>query len=647
LILKRFSGLLVLGLASGYIGCGGGDLTLPSEGEPAAIAIEWGNGQQARVGTRLTDSLVVKVTDTQSRPVAGATINFAFDDATAGGTADPAQAVTDADGRAWSRLTLGTHVGAANGSASVAVPDGQVPVTTAFTATALPADANIIAALSGQDQTGPVGTELDQPLVVQVTDGFGNPIQGVPVSWSTGNGGSFSESSTTTGADGKTSVSWTLGPNAGPQTASASTEQQLAGSPVTFNATATAGNAAKITKVSGDDQRGAPGSELALPLVVQVLDAQGNPVVNGAVTWVGDGTASPETSNTDGDGKASTRWTIAGPGRNTLNAVVSGVGRATFHATGANSSSTTSITSISPDRSLVGQAVTVAVRVSGSGGTPSGNVTVSGESAAQPCTITLSNGAGSCSLTFTAPGNHKVTASYAGDATFGGSSDEANHQVDPAVPTNQPPTAAFNPPRCVAGTACQFNDGSSDTDGNVVAWTWEFGDGPTSTSDQKNPAHTYAVGGTFTVRLTVRDDDNASSTTVSHDVTVDPAPSTNHPPTAVDDAYTGQPGADLTVPPGGPFLTANDTDPDLNDLFAVAENTKLTANGATVDINENGGFVYHHNPNFTGTSDSFTYTVTDRMGGTDQGTATITFSSPSGSPMMAVSGIRLLVVQAR
>jgi hypothetical protein len=619
-IAKRLSAFVVIGLALAYAGCGGGDLTLPSEGEPAAIAIEHGDNQQARVGARLADSLVVKVTDTQSRPVAGAAVNFAFDDAAAGGIADPAQAVTDPNGMAWSRLTLGTHVGAATGSASVSVPDGQVPVTTAFTATALPADANGIALVSGQDQSGPVGSQLGQPLVVQVTDGFGNPIQGVPVSWSTGNGGSLTESSTTTGEDGKTSVTWTLGPTAGAQTASASAGQPgsppLAGSPVTFNATATAGNAATITKLSGDDQRGAPGSELPLPLVVQVLDAQGNPVINRAVAWVGDGTANPETSNTDTEGKASTRWTIsATPGRNTLNAVVSGVGRVTFHATGSNSASTTSITAMSPDRSLVGQAVTVSVRVSGSGGTPTGTVTVNGESAAQPCTITLSGGTGSCAITFTAPGNHKVTASYAGDATFGGSSDEANHQVDP-VNQNQPPHAtddAYSTNEDVSlhvpsEGAPILLDNDSDPDGENLR-----------VEQLTQPAHGQVanftnLGGfdytpepnfngedSFTYRVI---DGKGAADTATVRITVTPV---NDAPVAQNDGPYSTPGLGAPLTVDAPGVLGNDSDPDGQTL--QAQNPSTPSQGS-VTLGQDGSFTYFPSPGATGT-DSFTYEASD------------------------------------
>ncbi|MFC2141004.1 PKD domain-containing protein, partial [Acidobacteriota bacterium] len=49
-----------------------------------------------------------------------------------------------------------------------------------------------------------------------------------------------------------------------------------------------------------------------------------------------------------------------------------------------------------------------------------------------------------------------------------------------------------------------FTDTSTDPDGTIVSWLWDFGDGNTST--QQNPSHTYAADGTYTVTLTVTDD---------------------------------------------------------------------------------------------------------------------------------------------
>jgi PKD repeat protein len=53
-----------------------------------------------------------------------------------------------------------------------------------------------------------------------------------------------------------------------------------------------------------------------------------------------------------------------------------------------------------------------------------------------------------------------------------------------------------------------FTDQSTDPDGSVVAWNWDFGDGSTSTA--QNPSHTYAAAGTYSVILTVTDDDAAT-----------------------------------------------------------------------------------------------------------------------------------------
>jgi Tol biopolymer transport system component len=92
-----------------------------------------------------------------------------------------------------------------------------------------------------------------------------------------------------------------------------------------------------------------------------------------------------------------------------------------------------------------------------------------------------------------------------------------NHAGD-VCPVNVPPDAAFTPPSGLhAGVAATFTDQSTDDDGQVVAWQWNFGDGATSTA--RNPSHTYAAGGTYPVSLTVTDDHGAQST-VAHDVEV-------------------------------------------------------------------------------------------------------------------------------
>jgi aqualysin 1 len=58
--------------------------------------------------------------------------------------------------------------------------------------------------------------------------------------------------------------------------------------------------------------------------------------------------------------------------------------------------------------------------------------------------------------------------------------------------------------------ACGFSDLSGDVDGTVSGWSWSFGDGVSSTA--KNPSHSYAVRGTYSVSLTARDDQGATHT---------------------------------------------------------------------------------------------------------------------------------------
>ncbi len=318
-------------------GCGGGDgVVLPDEGDPAAIEVLRGNEQQGRVGEPLTNPLVVQVTDTRGRPVSGATVAFEFSSAGAGAAVVPEQKTTDANGEAETRLVLGTAVGRQTGQARVVGDGGSGPIQTPFSAMALSEDANTMAAVAGQDQTGHAGLPLDDRLVVEVTDGFGNPVAGVPITWAAVGGGSVSANIVDTDEDGRSRVDRVLGPTVGQQSTVASSEG-LAGSPVTFLHTAIAGDASRLVILSGGDQTAEAGTLLPSDLVVQLIDADGNGVPRTAVSWVvatGGGSVAPEISTTDGDGRTSAKWTLGGTlGQQRLDAVVSGVGIATFRAT--------------------------------------------------------------------------------------------------------------------------------------------------------------------------------------------------------------------------------------------------------------------------------------------------------------------------
>ena len=76
----------------------------------------------------------------------------------------------------------------------------------------------------------------------------------------------------------------------------------------------------------------------------------------------------------------------------------------------------------------------------------------------------------------------------------------------PTEPDNLGPSAGFS--SSCTDLGCNFTDTSSDSDGSIVAWAWDFGDGHVSSA--QNPAHSYAAAGSYTVTLTVTDNDDAS-----------------------------------------------------------------------------------------------------------------------------------------
>jgi len=80
-----------------------------------------------------------------------------------------------------------------------------------------------------------------------------------------------------------------------------------------------------------------------------------------------------------------------------------------------------------------------------------------------------------------------------------------------SVSATVPPTASFTATVQSDGLTVSFDAaGSTDSDGSIVQYSWDFGDSSTGTGIQ--PTHVYQTAGTYNVVLTVKDDTGATAT---------------------------------------------------------------------------------------------------------------------------------------
>jgi subtilisin family serine protease len=88
------------------------------------------------------------------------------------------------------------------------------------------------------------------------------------------------------------------------------------------------------------------------------------------------------------------------------------------------------------------------------------------------------------------------------------------------TPVNQAPVARFTWTCGAAGTRhCSFNASGSTDDVAVVSYTWDWGNGQSETHVGSSAGNTWAVSGTYTVTLTVKDGSGLTGT-VTHTVAV-------------------------------------------------------------------------------------------------------------------------------
>jgi PKD repeat protein len=222
--------------------------------------------------------------------------------------------------------------------------------------------------------------------------------------------------------------------------------------------------------------------------------------------------------------------------------------------------------------------------------------------------------------TYSAAGLYTVVLTVMDDR--GGTDADTAQVTVSAGPSNTPPVArASGPATGNAGTSIGFEgSASSDADGTITSYEWDFGDGGTAFA--ANVTHTFTTGGVFKVKLTVTDNQGATGRD-SLEITISGPTGNQRPVAEANGPYSGNVGQAI------PFSSANSLDPD---------GTISTFSWTFGDGGTGSGANPTHAYTAVGTY-SVVLTVIDNQGATDADTAQVTVS-PAGtnSPPSANAG---------
>ena len=286
-------------------------VTFTTETPPVATTLEIvsGDGQFGRMDRWLSSSLVVVVKDQHGTPFQDAMVNFSVSPS---GRLSRSRMMTGSNGQAEIRLKLGSTAGTYTVTASVP------GITDTVTFTAATVAATTVEIYSGNGQTMPAGSMLPNALSVLVKDQNGDPFEGATVDFSVNpTDGTLDPTSATTRSNGRAFTTLRLGSTAEIYTVTATVRGITDTATFTATATSVGYNAIKI--VSGNGQSGRAGQQLPRPLVVEVKNQNGDPLVGVTVrfstafdpdTGRSFGSVNPTTDTTDADGQASTRFML-------------------------------------------------------------------------------------------------------------------------------------------------------------------------------------------------------------------------------------------------------------------------------------------------------------------------------------------------
>ena len=402
------------------------------------LGIVSGDNQTGAPNAPLATPLTVLAQDNGAN-AAGITILWSANN---GATLSAASTVTGGTGQASVTVTdMGSSLGPVIVTGTRA---DDFTATVSFTENISPPTFSIV---SGDAQSGLVGSAAAAPMVVHLVDGGGNPVAGQTITWTVIAGSATVASfSSLTDPTGHANMTFNYGNFAGPITIQAGAY----GGVVTVNFSETALAPGSVGVVSGNGQVGAPGSTLA-PFVVQIppcaCSLAGVPVTFTITSSIG-GTLSVVSTVTDVLGQASTQLTLGlTPGTVTVLAQVAGGPSTTFTATVSGVLVGTTMTIVSGDLQALTPNVASApmVILLKAGAAPLAGMTITwsttGGTLSAGSAVTDVNGNASVTVTESSPATITVTANFAAFAQYTASSvnftQNSTIAALPALSTNQ------------------------------------------------------------------------------------------------------------------------------------------------------------------------------------------------------------------
>ncbi len=293
-------------------------------------------GQTGVAGEVLRDSIAVRVTDVNNRPVYDVPVRFTI--AFGGGSVNPSLVNSNVFGEAKVAWRLGDSAGLNTLRVSAEGLEGS-PID--FSAYGTGGQACCLAGLGGIIN-GYVGG-LSDPIRVKVSDRNGNGVDGQKVTFELIEGtGSLTATESYTSNGGIASTRLNNTDNLSGFRTVRALVPGLSGSPLLLQVYVKPSAAvAMIAVARTNNQSGTVNRALNFPLQVKLLDRFGNPTPNESVSFVitgggGSFTGLPSVSAlSDTDGVAAATWTLgAAPGLNQAVAIKSGLPNVEFRASG-------------------------------------------------------------------------------------------------------------------------------------------------------------------------------------------------------------------------------------------------------------------------------------------------------------------------